>query len=493
MKKAIGSYLTMLSVALLGGVLTLGGYKLFMETGEGKPIETTGYVENKTPVNVRTVSALSGLPSFTEASALSTPAVVHIKSNIVVQTRSRSFFGDPWSSDFFEDFFNPRPRNRNAQASGSGVISSPDGYIVTNHHVIKDANTVEVVLHDGRSYEAQIVGTDPSTDLALLKVDEKQLPYLPMGNSDELLVGDWVLAVGNPFNLASTVTAGIVSAKARNINILQGQSAIESFIQTDAAVNPGNSGGALVNAKGELVGINTAIASPTGAYSGYSFAVPVEIVKKVVQDLMVHGVVQRAYLGAEMIELNGEVANKLELDRNQGIYIDRVIEGGSVANAGLLAGDIIIAIDGKTIRKSSELQEYVGRHRPGDVIEAEVLRNDRVQTVSVELQNSMGTTDVVHKQEARIMEDLGVELEPLSSKELAQLNLKGGVRILNIQEGKIRQFTDIRPGFVITRLDNQTVEDVAELERILQNKTGGVMLEGIYPDRPGKYYYAFGL
>jgi S1-C subfamily serine protease len=352
---------------------------------------------------------------------------------------------------------------------------------------------VEVVLEDGRSYEAQVVGTDPSTDLALLKIEAKDLPSLTFGNSDDLQVGEWVLAVGNPFNLTSTVTAGIVSAKARNINILRDQMAIESFIQTDAAVNPGNSGGALVNARGELVGINTAIASTTGAYAGYSFAVPVEIVKKVITDLMNHGVVQRAFLGADMVELNSDLAKQLGISQTQGVYVKSLSEGGSAALAGMQPGDIILGIDGKELRNSAELTEYLGRHRPGDKVRLGLLRDGREKLVDVELRNSKGTTDVVKKVDGEILASLGLDLEELGDAELQRYGLKGGIKVKAVKEGKIRQFTDIRPGFIITAIDNQVVRNPEQLEKVLRNKTGGVMMEGIYPGRPGLYYYAFGM
>ncbi|MCL4109466.1 UNVERIFIED_CONTAM: hypothetical protein GTU68_037731 [Idotea baltica] len=429
------------------------------------------------------------MPSLTDAAAVATPTVVHIKSNYLVQSRRRNLFGDP----FFDDFFGPS-QPRAAQASGSGVITSPDGYIVTNNHVVNGAQSLEVILNDGRSYEAAIIGTDPSTDLAVLKIEGKDLPFLPFGNSDNVAIGEWVLAVGNPFNLSSTVTAGIVSAKARNINILKEQSAIESFIQTDAAVNPGNSGGALVNTNGELVGINTAIASPTGAYAGYSFAVPAEIVKKVVEDLMVHGIVQRAFLGAGMLELNGPVADQLGLERTQGVYIETISEEGSVGRAGVKVGDILVAVEGKEIHNAAELQEYVGRKRPGDEIEMTIDRGGKTKSITIELQNYLGTTDVVKRQKEELIAELGVEMRELTSKEKSQFNIRGGLVVLEIGEGKVRQTTDMRPGFVITSVDSQPVEDMEDFERLFRNKNGGgVMVEGIYPNRPGVYYFAFGV
>lgn len=485
------SYLTLLSIALLGGMVSLGGYKLFFEQAAPAQI---GFVQNNVPSRLASdMPTANALPELTTASAISTPAVVHVKSNMVVQTRNRGMFNDPFGGLFGDDFFYGRPRQQAVQATGSGVITSPDGYIVTNNHVIRDAQTVEVVLEDGRSYEAQVIGTDPSSDIALLKVDAQDLPFLTFGSSDALQVGEWVLAVGNPFNLTSTVTAGIVSAKARNINILKGRMAVESFIQTDAAVNPGNSGGALVNAHGELVGINTAIASKTGSYSGYSFAVPAEIAKKVIRDLMTHGVVQRAFLGIQMVELNGETSRKLGVKQTQGVFVEQTTEGGSAEASGIQAGDVIVELDNKALRNAAELTEYVGRKRPGDEIMATVVREGKQFRLPITLRNFEGTTDVVRKSETRLQETLGAEIQDLSPELLDKLNIRGGVQISEIGKGKIRQYTDIRPGFIITSINNQPVENVADLERILQSKEGGVMMEGIYPNRPGVYYYAFGM
>ncbi len=481
----------MFAVALLGGVVTLGGYKLLESTMD----PSRGHAFQSSELSGQFASlpvGANGMNDFTAAAELSTPAVVHVKSNMMVQTRNM------WNMDPFGGFFDDgwgfgRPQQHNAQSTGSGVITTPDGYIVTNNHVVNDAQSVEVVLEDGRTYTAQVVGTDPSTDLALLKIDETNLPILTFGNSDNLRVGEWVLAVGNPFNLTSTVTAGIVSAKARNINILKDKMAIESFIQTDAAVNPGNSGGALVNARGELVGINTAIASNTGSYSGYSFAVPVEIVKKVIDDLMNHGIVQRAFLGANLIELNGDVAKKVGVQQTHGVYIDGVMEGGSAQYAGLRKGDIITAIDGKELRNSAELTEYVGRHRPGDRVQLTIIREGDKTEVPVELRNSKGTTDIVERNDSEALEALGAELEELSANELNKLGLKGGVKITKLKEGKLQQYTSIRPGFIITTIDNQVVTSIEHLQKILNNKSGGVMMEGLYPGWPGRYYYAFGM
>jgi serine protease Do len=486
------SFLRLLSVALLGGIITLGGYKLL----ELEFSASTKVVFRQAAFPASFASNLSippGMADFTESAAMTTPAVVHVKSSIMVQTRS--LFGmDPFEGFFQDSWGFGQPSQQNMQSTGSGVITTPDGYIVTNNHVVNNAQSVDVVIQDGRTYSAQVIGTDPSTDLALLKIDETNLPTIPFGNSDQLKVGEWVLAVGNPFNLTSTVTAGIVSAKARNINILKDKMAIESFIQTDAAVNPGNSGGALVNARGELVGINTAIASNTGSYAGYSFAVPAEIVKKVIDDLMNHGVVQRAFLGADMVELNGEVAKKIGIGQTKGVYIDGVMENGSASVAGLKKGDVITGVDGKEIRNSAELTEYIGRHRPGDIVKLNINRGSEAMTVPVELRNIKGTTDVVERNDrSAILDELGADLEDLTAKDLNRMGLKGGVKVTNIKDGKLRQYTTIRPGFVITTIDNQVVMNIEHLQKILSNKRGGVMLEGLYPGWPGRYYYAFGM
>jgi Do/DeqQ family serine protease len=492
MKTLVKNYLQPLSMAVLGGTITLLGYT-WITASSAHP---GNRIYTESSANARLVSDGGpgvNLPDLTTAAALATPAVVHVKSNYIVQTRNNMMFGNPFQDFFQDDWMFGRPQQRNMESSGSGVITNPEGYIVTNNHVIQGAEKVEVVLQDGQTFMAEVVGTDPSTDIALLKVDAKGLPYVSFGTSDALKVGEWVLAVGNPFNLTSTVTAGIVSAKARNINILKDRMAIESFIQTDAAVNPGNSGGALVNARGELVGINTAIASTTGAYAGYSFAVPVEIVKKVIQDLMDHGVVQRAFLGAEMTELNGDVAKKLGTDRTHGVYINSVLAGGSAEASGIQKGDIIVELDGKEIHNAAELSEYIGRHSPGDEISAKVARSGKVLPLTIRLLNSRGNTDAVRKQDSQAMSALGVDLQPLDPEELSRLNLRAGVRVSQVHDGKIRQYTDIRPGFIITTLDHQAVKSVEDVSRILNNKQGGVMIEGIYPDRPGLYYYAFGL
>ena len=329
----------------------------------------------------RTESVTSVAPvDFTQAAEMSVGAVVHVKTKYNV-------YGKQYVDPFYQFFFG-RPQQQpqqQAQASGSGVILSEDGYIVTNNHVIAQANEIEVVLNDKRSFTAQLIGTDPNTDIALLKIDATGLPTLQMGNSDDLKIGEWVLAVGNPFNLTSTVTAGIVSAKARNINILDADMKIESFIQTDAAVNPGNSGGALVNTRGELVGINTAIASQTGSYAGYAFAVPTSIVQKVVADLRQYGSVQRALLGIRMLDITSDVQQYYGLKSLEGVYIAEVVPGSAAEKAGVASGDVLIAVDGTAVNSSSELQEKIARHNPGDGVTLTVLRDNARKDLHVTL------------------------------------------------------------------------------------------------------------
>jgi len=326
------------------------------------------------------VSSVSGNFDFTHAAEKTVNAVVHVKTTYNIRQQS----ADPFLEFFFGRPLQQEPRYQ--QASGSGVIISQDGYIVTNNHVIAKARDIQVVLNDKRTYSASLVGTDPNTDIALLKIEETNLPWMEFGNSDSLRVGEWVLAVGNPFNLTSTVTAGIVSAKARNINIIDSDMKIESFIQTDAAVNPGNSGGALVNTRGKLVGINTAIASQTGSYTGYSFAVPITIVNKVVSDLKMYGTVQRGLMGIQIADITDEMKKTLNLTTMQGVYVGNVIQGSAAAKAGLQIGDVIIAIDGRSISSTAELQETVGRHRPGDTIQVQYIRNGQTNVTILQLQ-----------------------------------------------------------------------------------------------------------
>lgn len=369
------------------------------------------------------------------------------------------------------------------RSSGSGVIISDDGYIVTNNHVIEDANNIEVVMNNNERFYAKLVGRDPTTDLALLKIKAKNLPFLKYGDSDKITPGEWVLAVGNPFDLNSTVTAGIVSAKARNIGILRDRNnlqnlQVEAFIQTDAAVNPGNSGGALVNIKGELIGINSAIATSSGGYQGYSFAIPVSLVKKVMDDLLEFGQVQRGLLGIQIEDVNASIAEARNLEVNQGVLVDRVNEGSAAEESGLLTGDVIVGIDGHAISSVSELQEWVARNRPGKEISVSYIRNGERKDVKSRLRNNQGK-ETVEKKEVRY-ELRGIEIEDVPFKELAAMQLEGGVRVLKVTSGKW-QGTGIKKGFVIAHIDKVPVDNVEDLNRILDFKKGGILVEGFYP------------
>ncbi|MDL5045060.1 trypsin-like peptidase domain-containing protein [Oscillatoria amoena NRMC-F 0135] len=362
------------------------------------------------------------------------------------------------------------------RSSGSGVIITDDGYIVTNNHVVEDATNIEVVLNNNQRFYAKLVGTDPSTDLALLKVRAKNLPFVPYGNSDEIRPGVWVLAIGNPFDLTSTVTAGIVSAKARNIGILRDRNnlQVESFIQTDAAVNPGNSGGALVNLKGELIGINTAIATSTGQYSGYSFAIPVSLVKKVMDDLLEFGQVQRGLLGVQIENVDASIAEQLNLTTSQGVLVRRVNQGSAAEESGILEGDVITAIDRQRVNTVSELQEWVARKRPGKLVTVTFIRNGKSAEVETRLKDNSGRTDVLVENEQVAIE--GLELKEAALNDLARMNLEGGV-VVSRSEGKWQE-AGIKPGLIIGFLDKVPVDDVKDFYRMLQYKKGGILIEG---------------
>ncbi len=368
-----------------------------------------------------------------------------------------------------------------AQSSGSGVIISDDGFIVTNHHVIENASEIEVILSDNRSYFGKIVGDDPTTDLALIKIEAVDLPFVVYGNSDDIQPGEWVLAIGNPFDLNSTVTAGIVSAKARNIGILRDRNnlQIESFIQTDAAVNPGNSGGALVNLRGELVGINTAIATPNGSYAGYSFAVPVTLVKKVMDDLLEFGRVQRGLLGIRIGDVNARLAEAQGLKVVNGVFVSYVNDNSSAQEAGIHQGDVIIGINGYKITNVSELQEMVARNRPGDEIDVLYIRDGNELTVKATLRNTEGTTEVLRNEYDNELS--GAVFEELSNNDRLKYELAGGVKITKLKDGKWKE-AGISSGFIITKIDKIDIEDIEDLHMVMKNKNGGILVEGVYTD-----------
>jgi serine protease Do len=409
-------------------------------------------------------SRFSGAVNFEFAAKAVTPAVVHI----------RTVFGlGSFSLNALDSYMNPH-----AQSSGSGVIISDDGYIVTNHHVIEDATSIEVVMNNNQRYFAKLIGKDPSTDLALLKVKARNLPFVKYGNSDALALGEWVLAIGNPFDLNSTVTAGIISARARNIGILRDKNnlQIESFIQTDAAVNPGNSGGALVNLKGELIGINSAIATSTGAYAGYSFAIPVSLVKKIMDDLLEYGEVQRGLLGIQIDDVDAQLADEEKLDVVQGVFVRAVNKGSAAEASGIEAGDVIIAINGHAVNGVSEMQEWVARNRPGQAIEVTYRRSNTDHHVNAVLKKYDGTMEM-KKPEVNYMLE-GARFEDISYSRLTQLNLDGGVLIKILSEGKWKK-AGAKENFIITHIDKAPIDNVADLNRILELKNGGVLIEGV--------------
>ena len=490
-------FLSLFGASILGAFIALGAF-IFIGSDSTESNPTINGMQAQQPVQF--VNGQSATPvgvDFTRAAEISTPGVVHIKTFKDVQYGT--YYHQTPFDDFFRDFFGdqyqqqqptqPNQNNQQQAGSGSGVILTVDGYIATNNHVIAGADRIEVTLNDRRRYEAELIGTDPSTDLALLKIAEQDLQFLQYGNSDNTRIGEWVLAVGNPFDLTSTVTAGIVSAKARNINILKEKSnyAIESFIQTDAAVNPGNSGGALVDLNGRLIGINTAIATPTGTYAGYSFAVPVSLVQKVMDDLLKYGQVQRALLGVSIRDVDAALAEEKNLESVNGVYIAGVREGGAAHDAGLEAEDVIIAIDGSNINSSSELQEMVARHQPGDHVDITVIRSGNRKTIKTTLKNKLGTTNIVKKDEESLVPLLGANLRSINEEERDGLRIDNGVKVVQLESGKLKQ-QGIREGFIITKIDRKRVHNPGDVAALLSNDSGAVLIEGIYPSGKRAYY-----
>lgn len=479
-----GYFFTTLLAALIGGFLAIF---LYVQLGlQPKAVYSGAAIAPQHAQNAAswwkdsTFTVPEGL-NFILAAERSTPAVVHIRSTFDGQGGGQPLY------NLFRDYFNDgNGRNEPSpeRATGSGVFISADGYIITNHHVVEDAEQVEVTLWNDQRFEAEIIGLDPTTDLALIKVDGDGFPFLSFADSDEVKIGEWVLAVGNPFDLTSTVTAGIVSAKARNINILGGGATIESFIQTDAAVNPGNSGGALVNLRGELVGVNTAIASRTGSYVGYSFAVPANLARKVADDLQHFGEVQRALLGVRIINVSDLINANLGV--NNGVYINSVSLGSSADDAGLQEGDVIVGIDGKPVRSVAELQELVGRNRPGDEVEVSYVRSGEEYTANAVLKNTQGTTEVVTAE--RVLNIGGAAIENLTAKEKQEYEVRGGVKITAIEPGPW-QDAGIQEGFIITSVDKLAVNDLEDLDRILQVANGErLIVLGLEPNGDKAYF-----
>lgn len=486
----IKRFLSVFAIAFTGAILAVLLYSKYINVGnqqefyrETTPVHLTNQIEAQSPQGQ--------LPDLTSAAGKSVHAVVHIEVKVPEKV---SDFGD--NNQLYQFFFGPggpggaNPRGYKQQpqyatGSGSGVIISPDGYIVTNNHVVDDAVNVQVILDDNRKFTAKVIGRDPNTDIALVKIDAKDLPTLPWGNSDALKLGEWVLAVGNPFNLTSTVTAGIVSAKSRSIGIMSGQMPLESFIQTDAAVNPGNSGGALVNSRGDLVGINTAIASQTGSYSGYSFAIPATIAQKVVNDIRKFGEVQRAVLGVMMRTVDDSIAKAKKLDKIEGAYVKSTSEDGAARKAGIKEGDIIVSIDGNSINSSSQLQEQIGKYSPGNEVAVGYIRNGELKTAKIVLRNMKGDTSII-KEPVSV---LGAEFGPVPDKVKEKLQIDDGVQVQNLSKGLLKD-AGMKTGFIITDINKTTVSSKDDIERAVMQSSNKkpLLIEGVYPNGDYSYY-----
>ena len=482
MKKILSIFL----FATLGG-----GAALFINYLILKPTAFENSSKQQSPIRLADLTSSAGTIDFRAAAEQTVHAVVHIKTKFT----SQQTYYDPFQG-FFGGGSGMQIVPKEQESSGSGVIISNDGYIVTNFHVVQNAEKIEVTLNDKRTYKAELVGTDPNTDLAVLRVQEKGLPFIAYGNSDDVKVGEWVLAVGNPFNLTSTVTAGIVSAKARNINRISGNGsgsgAVESFIQTDAAVNPGNSGGALVNTLGQLVGINSAIATSTGSFSGYSFAIPVNLVRKVVVDLVEFGTVQRGYLGVNIKDVDAQLVKEQKLGKLNGVYVVGVLADGAAASAGLDGGDVIIKVGEIFVNNVSELQEQVNNFRPGDKVVVTYVRDSKEKIVNVILKNKNNSAELLKKEDKSMdVESLGAVFETIAPEDMKRLNISNGLRVSKLGSGKLRN-SGIREGFIITSVDKNKVSSPDELKKILDNKKGGILIEGLYPNG-SRAYYAFGM
>jgi Do/DeqQ family serine protease len=449
----------LMAVALIAGAITLGGYKLIEKDN---PIVVNSTQENSSFIPTNFTSNLSETNiDFTKAAAKTIDAVVHVKNTTISRKPTNIM-----------EYFYGTGEPRAMVGAGSGVIITPDGYIVTNNHVIANASQLEVTLNNNKSYQAELIGTDSKSDIALIKIDpDEKLPFVPFGDSNDLKIGEWVLAVGNPFNLTSTVTAGIVSAKARDLN--EFDSNPQSFIQTDAAVNRGNSGGALVNIRGELVGINTAISSETGSYVGYSFAVPSNNTRKIIEDIMEYGDVQRGILGIQGQTLNSNIAEKLGLNETEGVIVGGIEEGSGADKSGIKEGDIIKGLDGYKVGKFSDLAGYLGSKRPDDVVDVTIIRNGRQRVIPVTL----------IKLETIELDDLGLELRNATQDDLSRFGVKGGVKV-NRALTKDMQRYDLG-GILITKINDQTVNNIDDVKRVMNRMKSGEDVKLTFLDRDG--------
>ena len=476
--------------AVAGGFAAIGVDRFFKSNSlcEFSPLSESIAWEDNTPQAGNHFAAYQAeqYPDLTYAAENAVKAVVNIESIREVQYGGRSrgydpfyeFFGIPYGGGGYSE-----PQTREQRSGGSGVIISSDGYIVTNNHVIEEATKLKVKLNDGRTFDAKLVGTDPTTDVALIKVDAKDLPTLAFGNSNDLRLGEWVLAIGSPFDLQSTITAGIVSAKARQLGVIPDELRVESFIQTDAAVNPGNSGGALVNTRGELVGINTVIKSSTGSYIGYSFAVPETIVRKVVVDLKEYGVVQRAMLGVRYRAIDDlfieQMGEELGITKTGGLYVNEVVEGGAAEDAGLRKGDIITAVDGKKTNDASAMSEQMAQYRPGDKITIEFNRNGFEKKAQVTLKNKVGKAEPVTADTKDVAEALGGKFAEVSKSMCEKLEIRGGAQVTSVDRDGVLAQSGVKEGFIITYINDRPVTSLKDLERLSDNVES---IDGIYPN-----------
>lgn len=499
------NYLTIAGISVLTSLLSIWGFSTWMQNRyagvqeDGKiPANYAGFFNNEKSPGTSL--------DFTTASIAATPAVVHIKTKTKAKKVTNNIpkrnnpFGDMFGDGFFDDFFGgPRIQYTPEQrASGSGVIISDDGYIITNNHVIEGADEINITLTNKKSYKATLIGSDPNSDLAVLKIDGTKFPYILYGNSDEVKLGQWVLAIGYPLSLDVTVTAGIISAKARSLQINQrnknATSAIESFIQTDAAVNPGNSGGALINTDGQLVGINAAIASPTGSYAGYSYAIPVNLAKKIVNDLIKYGAVQRAYLGINYPREDVSEEQKAQegIKEGEGVYVMDIIDGGAAKEAGIKKGDFITKINNVPVLSGPEMVEQIASYKPGDKITLSYIRGSKTYNTTVTLKNKAGNYSIVKVEETNVLEKLGGDFETFEKKKALANGISGGILVKKINDGLLKN-TRMQEGFVITTVNGKSVNSIEELKEALKNETGTVRLEGIYPGYEGSYGYPLNL
>lgn len=477
LKKTIKDMKRNLFLYLFLTVLVSGITSLAVINFKGKSSKVYYYPEGDTPV-VRASFSPHEFPDFTFAAENAVKAVVHVK----VTKKSSS---QPYS--LFDFFYGQPSAPRIMEGSGSGVIISGDGFIVTNNHVIEGADEIQVTLENNQSFSAKLVGSDPVTDIALLKIEAQNLPLIPYGDSDALRLGEWVLAIGNPYNLRSTVTAGIVSAKARSMPSFEGDFKIEAFIQTDAAVNQGNSGGALINTRGELVGINTAIASRTGAFTGYSFAVPVTIVRKIVEDIKSFGSVQRAMLGISMQEIDGNLQKEKNLKDTKGVFIAEVVKGSPADKAGVKESDVLVSINGVRVNSAPAVQEQISRYRPKDKITVEIFREGKQKELSVVLEGRDAQIAKLEDSRTGVLRLYGAELKDAPKDKLEKLGLKSGVEVLTVSGGK---FSDagIQEGFIITHVNQMPVRNVQEMQSVIQRSRRSLLIEGVYPDGKVVYY-----